>query len=84
MILSDLPILPRRQDSVTEQLVDLKDVATRLGMYDAADYIQNRLDEQKIPRRHVPIILPHPFVATPDGGKCSSCGKGRSDDIHKW
>lgn len=27
---------------------------------------------------------PHPFVATPNDGPCSSCGKRRSDPVHDW
>ncbi len=39
---SDLPKqLPQRQDSLQDQLHDLQRVATRLGMYDAADYINS-------------------------------------------
>jgi len=30
---------PQRQDSLTDQLVDLHRVAARLGMYDAADWL---------------------------------------------
>ena len=37
--LSKIPSLPQRQDSTTEQLLDLKRVANRLGMYDAADML---------------------------------------------
>lgn len=33
--------LPQRQDSLLDQLHDLQRVATRLGMYDAADYINS-------------------------------------------
>lgn len=33
----------QRQDSLTEQLADLISVATLLGMYDAADWIQNQI-----------------------------------------
>lgn len=35
--LSDLPKLDQRQDSLNDQLADLRRVANRLGMYDAAD-----------------------------------------------
>lgn len=34
-----IPELPQRQDSVSDQLKDLKAIAVRLGMYDAADVI---------------------------------------------
>lgn len=38
---------PQRQDSLTEQLSDLHAVATRLGMYDAADFITQQLSQPK-------------------------------------
>lgn len=37
--LTKLPTFPQRQDSVSAQLEDLRLVANRLGMYDAADAI---------------------------------------------
>ena len=39
-LLADLPTRPQRQDSMKEQLADLRLVANRLGMYDAADAIR--------------------------------------------
>jgi hypothetical protein len=39
-LLAELPVKPQRQDSVSEQLADLRMVANRLGMYDAADAIK--------------------------------------------
>lgn len=39
MDLSKLPVWPQRQDSVSEQLSDLRLIANRLGFYDAADVI---------------------------------------------
>lgn len=39
-LLADLPTRPQRQDSTKEQLADLRLVANRLGMYDAADAIR--------------------------------------------
>lgn len=38
-IIASIPALPQRQDSAAEQLADLRGVANRLGMYDAADAI---------------------------------------------
>lgn len=38
--LQKLPALPQRQDSLSDQLADLRQVANRLGMYDAADAIR--------------------------------------------
>lgn len=37
--LSTIPVRPQRQDSVSAQLEDLRAVANRLGMHDAADAI---------------------------------------------
>lgn len=31
---------PQRQDSTTDQMIDLYQVAVKLGFYDAADYIR--------------------------------------------
>ncbi len=49
-ILKNLPSVPPRQDSVTSQVQDLLRVATRLGMYDAADLIVEILKERGIQR----------------------------------
>ena len=38
---------PQRQDSTTEQLIDLYVVATKLGFYDAADFIKDTVEENK-------------------------------------
>ena len=37
--LRDIPTRPQRQDSVSDQLADLRQIANRMGMYDAADAI---------------------------------------------
>ena len=42
--LTKIPALNQRQDSVLEQLADLRLVANRLGMYDAADAISQLFD----------------------------------------
>lgn len=39
-LLASLPAMPQRQDSAREQLADLRIVANRLGMYDAADALR--------------------------------------------
>ena len=39
-ILDNIQSLPQRQDSVADQLADLRLVANKLGMYDAADAIK--------------------------------------------
>lgn len=31
---------PQRQDSVTDQMIDLRYIANKFGFYDAADYIK--------------------------------------------
>ena len=31
---------PQRQDSVTDQMIDLYHIANKLGFYDATDYIR--------------------------------------------
>lgn len=33
--------LPQRQDSTVDQLKDLQQVANRLGLYDAADFLKS-------------------------------------------
>ena len=40
-----LPRLAQRQDSLLSQVLDLHAVANRLGMYDAADWISDRLGD---------------------------------------
>ena len=42
--------LPQRQDSTNDQLLDVMDMANRMGCYDAADIIRNILDESKRPK----------------------------------
>lgn len=39
-VLATLPQFPQRQDGTSDQLADLVQVANRLGMYDAADYLK--------------------------------------------
>lgn len=46
-IISSFSQQPRRQDSIINQLHDLRLVAQRLGMYDAADYLRVALDRQQ-------------------------------------
>lgn len=50
--LAAIPKLPQRQDATNDQLRDLKMVANKLGMYDAADVIQNILDRIKKENRN--------------------------------
>lgn len=39
-LLNKIPAMEQRQDSVTDQINDLIDIATKLGMYDARDWLQ--------------------------------------------
>ncbi len=41
--LQSIPKLSIRQDSLSDQLIDLIRVANKLGMYDAADFIANKI-----------------------------------------
>lgn len=41
--IKELPQLPQRQDSLNDQLLDLRSVAIRLGMYDADDMLRTIL-----------------------------------------
>ena len=43
-VLASLPQLSQRQDSTAAQLADLRVIANKLGLYDAADAIKNMLD----------------------------------------
>lgn len=77
-----LPKLDQRQDSVTDQLLYLKYVAQRLGMYDAADFIQHHL---KQPAFKQPMY--HAFVEIANAGvgdaECNLCGLPKSSLIHQ-
>lgn len=42
-VLASIPQQPQRQDGTNDQLADLVDFANRLGLYDAADYINSAL-----------------------------------------
>lgn len=48
-VVRDIPQQPQRQDSLDEQLLTLTAAANKLGCYDAADYIRDRL--YPIPRK---------------------------------
>jgi hypothetical protein len=43
----NFPQQPQRQDSTDDQLRDLRVIANRLGMYDAADVIRTLLEKGK-------------------------------------
>lgn len=44
-LLDEIPDLPQRQDSTASQLEDLIAVANKLGMYDAADLLNQTFNE---------------------------------------
>lgn len=46
-ILDATPQQRQRQDSTIEQLADLRTFANKLGMYDAADYIRNVVEQSQ-------------------------------------
>ena len=39
-----MPQQPQRQDDLSNQLLDLRAIANRCGLYDAADYLRNTLN----------------------------------------
>jgi hypothetical protein len=39
-VLAHVPQCPQRQDSMVDQLSDLRFIANRFGFYDAADYLK--------------------------------------------
>lgn len=41
-----LPQGRQRQDSLQDQLIDLHNAAVQLGMYDAADWLLNQINEK--------------------------------------
>jgi hypothetical protein len=47
LVLDTIPQQTQRQDSTDDQLKDLRVVANRLGMYDAADIIRTLLEKGK-------------------------------------
>lgn len=46
--LADLPQLAQRQDALDDQIRDLIEVANRLGMYDAADYVRSQFTQKRV------------------------------------
>ena len=45
-VLKRIEKLPQRQDSLTDQMKDLYNVANKFGLYDAADYIRRNFIEK--------------------------------------
>jgi hypothetical protein len=61
---------PQRQDSLTEQLRDLVHVANREGMYDAADWIADRISP---PNAAAERLATKPVTwLTTDCGRCDN------------
>jgi hypothetical protein len=50
-VLNSIPRQTQRQDSLSDQLADLRLVANRLGMYDAADWLSDQIQGGGIPER---------------------------------
>jgi hypothetical protein len=46
-LLAKIPEMAQRQDSTTEQINDLLKVATKLGMYDARDWIEQTFYDKR-------------------------------------
>ena len=44
--IKNIPQLPQRQDSLKEQLKDLRIYANKLGMYDACDFLKSFCEEK--------------------------------------
>lgn len=45
-VLESVPQLPQRQDGIDAQLQDLRVIANRLGMYDAADVLRSMVERK--------------------------------------
>jgi hypothetical protein len=45
--IKSLPRFQQTQKSLSDQLTDLIDVANRLGLHDAADFIRSKIDDGK-------------------------------------
>ena len=45
-ILQQVPRFPQTQESLTDQLRLMRLVANKLGCYDAADYLRDRIDKE--------------------------------------
>lgn len=52
-LIDKIPEMTQRQDSVTDQVKDLLMVATKLGMYDARDWVQQAFFARWEGRKHV-------------------------------
>ncbi len=60
-------------------------LTNRAAFDDLCDSIFNKLGNGRltvIEENQNPSIYRHPFVATPNHGKCSSCGYSRDNAIH--
>jgi len=57
--INEIKQLPQRQDSLTEQLRDLRLVANKLGMYDAVDYIKETTHQDNKLREAAERVVKH-------------------------
>ena len=60
--LKAIPQQFQRQDGTIEQFRDLREFAVRLGMYDAADVLTNKINEydRKVAEANASLVLPKP------------------------
>lgn len=82
-LLNKIPTLPQRQDSLAEQLADLRMVANRLGMHDAADFISQLPAVEKVQLKYGCHCDLEPQMA-PDGcvidtGEIKNCVYAKPD-----
>jgi len=66
---------PQRQDSLMDQLQDLRMVANRCGMYDAADYLRALIEDNLTPKcklPHAPQWMREAIAYLFDDGKISA------------
>ena len=89
--LDKIPAFPKRQDSVSDQMADLKMVANRLGMHDAADAINQLMP--KLPELKYGCHCDIYDGEEPDGcvidtgefGNCTLAERGgRKEQCEQW
>jgi hypothetical protein len=52
LLLRNFPLVEQRQDALNSQLEDLRNIANRLGMYDAADFLTRALPREERDDEH--------------------------------
>ena len=50
-LLKKIPKMAQRQDSASDQISDLLMVASKLGMYDARDWILQAIQDRELPSK---------------------------------